>query len=91
MPKVNIEEYTISLTATTLEFRVVDTTDTIASVYYCLRRADGRVAEEGNKTIPIAALAILSEQPMNIPALNTLLGPGWGITAIDQILTEGSE
>jgi hypothetical protein len=88
MPKVNIEEYPITLVATTLEFRIVDTTDTVANVYYCLRRVDGRVAEEGNKDIPISALAILAQQPMNITALNTLLYAGWGITATDQILPE---
>lgn len=78
---LNIEEYNLTLTCTTLEIQNIGnrTKDTF-EVFYALKRADGYVAEQGNKTLPIQALPLFVP-PYNMPGINQMLSQ-WGITAV---------
>jgi hypothetical protein len=83
----NIEPLSIAQTAVQLTFNVISTSDTTATVYYELKREDGINAEIGNKEIPIQALQILGQVPINISYLNQVLA-GFNIVATEQVLPE---
>lgn len=86
----NIEPLEIIQTAVKLSFNVISVNDSTAVIYYELFRADGRIAEKGNREIPIQALQILGQVPLDIANLNLILA-GFEITAIDQIFPEQTE
>lgn len=84
-----IQPYEIKTTATKLSFSIVKTDDTTATVQYRLHKEDSSLAEEGYKVVPLAALSILSQSPVNISALNELITQ-WGIVATQQIIQDAT-
>jgi hypothetical protein len=50
------------------------------NVHYRLTEDDGWLIDEGNKTLPIEALAVITSGTTDITALNTILA-GFGIQA----------
>jgi hypothetical protein len=80
----SIQPLTITVSANQLFVDVVGTFQATAKIYYRLIKPDGSSAEEGNKEIPLEALALLAQNPMNIEQLNQLLSQ-WNITAIEKI------
>lgn len=81
--KFLLEPKQITYTATSLEVEILPTIGNQVEVKYTLRNALGSAFETGNKMLPISALALLSQQPMDLQAFNQVLAE-WGITATEQ-------
>jgi hypothetical protein len=77
--KLNIEDFIIESICKTLEFRIISSTEENFGIYYVLKKQDGSIAEEGNKTLPINLIGLFSP-PYNIPFINQVLST-WGIVA----------
>lgn len=78
--EIEIEPFQIVHVATTLTFKIIDTTDDTCTAYYELIREDGVVVERGKQSFPIQALAIIATTPMDVTGLNQLLSV-WGLEA----------
>jgi hypothetical protein len=81
--KLNIEDFKIELICKTLEFKIIGSTTDTFEVYYILRKEDGSIAEEGNKTLPINLIGLFSP-PYNIPTINQILST-WGVVATSAV------
>lgn len=76
---LNIEPFELTTTCTTMEIDYLpENGDGTFDVKYKLLREDGYVAEQGNKTLPKAALALFANPDIN--GINQMLA-AWGITA----------
>lgn len=83
----NIQPLQITQTAVQLNFNIISVDDQTATIYYELKREDGKMAELGNKIIPIQALQVLGQVPISLEALNQVLA-GFGVTATEQIFPQ---
>jgi len=81
--KLNIQDFKIELISKTLEFRIIGSTENDFTVYYELRKADGGIAEQGNKILPISVIGLFSP-PYNISVINQVLAE-WGVVATSAV------
>lgn len=82
----NIEPHEITATATRLFFEITGSNETHARIAYKLFTADGKIAEESTKDLPLAALSILTP-PINVNELNVILAQ-FNVVATSQITPE---
>lgn len=78
-----LQPYEIKTIATRLSINVAEIRTDGVDIDYVLSTSDNKELERGKKIVPLAAMALLSEMPVDVTALNQLLSQ-WGITAIQQ-------